>query len=74
MTANQNWEDDITIPVEKCTHGSHIVEINLYPLINGIKGKGVEPIKFEIAVITGDTTPIVWLGNYASTYYTYDAI
>jgi hypothetical protein len=48
--------------------------VDLYPVVNNITGKPITPVIFEVAVINGKDTPIVWLGNYQKTYYTYDAI
>lgn len=76
ISANSlNETYDITIPSSYCTHGPHSVRVDLYQSINGVRGQGVEnPIQFEIAVVAGSNTPIVWLGDYQSTYYTYDSI
>ena len=71
---NQSWDDDIMIPENLCTHGYHTVRIDLYPIINKVQGKAIEPIIFEVAVVNGEDTPIVWLGSYSKTYYTYDSI
>jgi len=75
MGPNDEWNDDIVIPSDLCTHGHHTVRVDLYPIVNGVQGKPVTPIIFEIAVeVTGNDTPIVWLGEYQDTYYTYDSI
>lgn len=74
MEANQEWNEDIAIAPERCYHGYHTVRVDLYPIINGSQGKPITPIIFEIAVVNGKETPIVWLGNYQDIYYTYDSI
>jgi hypothetical protein len=74
MEANQEWNEDIAIDSSRCYHGYHTVRVDLYPIINGIQGKPIAPIIFEIAVVNGKDTPIVWLGNYQDIYYTYDSI
>ena len=75
MDANQEWNEDIAIDPSKCTHGYHTIRVDLYPIINGVQGKPINPIEFEIAVVEpGVETPIVWLGNYQKVYYTYDSI
>jgi hypothetical protein len=79
LTANDANYQELKVPIAKATHGSHSVRIELYQGIqNGSdisEGLPVEPIEFEIAVVeTGNTTPVVWLGKYQSTYYNYDNI
>lgn len=70
--SNDTW--DLTIPKEKCTHGAHSVQVDLYQSVNGARGESATPIKFEIAVKGAENTPIVWLGEYQSEYFTYDSI
>lgn len=60
--------------VTRIGHGYHTVRIELYQSIDGERGVGVTPLEFEIAVNTGDIAPIIWLGDYASKYYSYDSI
>lgn len=72
--SSTNETFDITIPEELCTHGAHAIQVDLYQLVNGVRGQHVDPIKFEVAVKANSDIPIVWLGNYNSTYYTYDSI
>ena len=64
------------IPTELTTHGSHTVRIELwqqYP--NGKLGLFADAIQFEIAIKDGvSEKPIIWLGEYADSYYNYDAI
>ena len=75
LKPNENWNDDIVINSDLCTHGHHSIRVDLYPVINGVQGKAVTPIIFEIAVNDGvSEIPIVWLGTYQNTYYTYDSI
>jgi hypothetical protein len=33
---NQEWDGDIAIPKELCSHGYHSVRIDLYPIINRV--------------------------------------
>ena len=67
-----------TISVNGLTHGVHTVMVRLFQSINGSEGREVEPLKFEIAVddkTLGDNRlPIIWLGDYKSTYYNYEII
>ena len=57
------------------THGSHKVAIRLFQSINGRKGLEVDPLIFEVAIVKGGVnTPIIWLGDYKTTYYNYDII
>ena len=58
------------------SHGSHKVAIRLFQSINGRKGLEVEPLIFEIAVSTYPLSqkPIIWLGDYKTSYYSYDII
>lgn len=59
----------------KLTHGAHKARIELYSFENGILGNGPQPLEFEFAYVeTGNKDPIVWLGNYQDTYYSYDKI
>ena len=64
------------VPVKLTTHGSHKVRIELwqqYP--NGKLGLFADAIQFEIAIKDGvSDKPIIWLGEYADSYYNYDAI
>ena len=61
--------------VSEITHGYHRVKIVLSQYINGIKGFSVEPLEFEVATKdANNTSPIIWLGNYKTTYYNYDNI
>ena len=57
-------------------HGAHKVKIRLYQeLPDGTKGTEVPALSFEIArVVTGETDPIIWLGEYQSVYNNYDKI
>ena len=57
------------------SHGSHEVWIRLFQSINGRKGIEVKPLHFEIAIReSGNNTPIIWLGEYKSSYFNYDVI
>ena len=57
------------------THGNHEVWIRLYQSINGRKGIEVEPLHFEIAIReSGNSKPIIWLGEYKNSYFNYDII
>lgn len=58
------------------THGHHTVEVQLCQLLNGEEGEYVAPLKYEICVANKISTepPIIWLGDYKETYYTYDTI
>lgn len=57
------------------THGNHEVWIRLFQSINGRKGSEVTPLHFEVAVIQANNQkPIIWLGDYKTTYYNYDVI
>ena len=57
------------------THGSHEVWIRLFQSVNGRKGIEVNPLHFEIAIReSGNTKPIIWLGEYQNNYYNYDII
>ena len=61
------------------THGSHTCRIELF---QGIRtgnivddGLAVPALEFEIGVFeVGNTTPVIWLGEYQKTYYNYDNI
>ena len=60
-------------------HGHHLIKIQVTQLLdNGDRGVTIDPIEFEIAVNTfsetGDTAPIIWLGDYNDIYYSYDSI
>ena len=56
-------------------HGSHTARIELYSYDNGIQGEGPEPLEFEFAYVEpGNTTPIIWLGDFNDIYYSYDKI
>ena len=57
------------------THGAHEVWIRLFQSINGEKGIEVTPLHFEIAIReSGNSKPIIWLGDYKDTYFNYDTI
>ena len=57
------------------THGAHEVWIRLFQSINGEKGIEVAPLHFEIAIRESENPkPIIWLGEYKSTYFNYDTI
>ena len=57
------------------THGAHEVWIRLFQSINGEKGIEVAPLHFEIAIReSGNSKPIIWLGEYKDTYFNYDII
>lgn len=57
------------------THGAHEVWIRLFQSINGEKGIEVAPLHFEIAIRESENSkPIIWLGEYKSTYFNYDTI
>ena len=57
------------------THGNHQVAIRLFQSINGVKGIEVEPLIFEVALNDGlSQKPIIWLGEYKTSYYNYDII
>ena len=57
------------------THGAHQVWIRLFQSINGEKGTEVTPLHFEIAIReSGNSKPIIWLGEYKTTYFNYDTI
>lgn len=57
------------------THGAHEVWIRLFQSINGEKGIEVAPLHFEIAIReSGNSKPIIWLGEYKDTYFNYDTI
>ena len=63
-----------SLTVSNIAHGYHKVRIELYQSIDGVRGVGVDPLEFEIAVDAGGTDPIIWLGDYKSQYYSYDSI
>ena len=63
-----------SLTVSNIAHGYHTVRIELYQSINGVRGVGVDPLEFEIAVDAGGTEPIIWLGEYKDKYYSYDSI
>jgi hypothetical protein len=63
-----------SLTVSGISHGYHTVRIELYQSIDGVRGVGVDPLEFEIAVDAGGTDPIIWLGDYKSKYYSYDSI
>lgn len=58
------------------THGAHSVEFQLYQqLSDGSKGAAVDPLAFEIAYNSGESTEsIIWLGEYQNLYNNYDKI
>lgn len=64
------------VSTDLTTHGSHTVRIELwqqYP--NGKLGLFADAIQFEVAIKDGiSEKPIIWLGEYADSYYNYDSI
>jgi hypothetical protein len=60
------------------THGAHKVWIRLFQglgLDGKTKGIEVAPLYFEVAINDGIShKPIIWLGEYKSSYYNYDVI
>lgn len=70
-------EPSYAVPAELCTHGNHKVRIELYQSVNGKVDttSSAKPIEMEIAVVAADDlTPVIWIGDYQSTYYQYDNI
>ena len=75
MSASDIEDISFDIDPDDAKNGYHTVEIRLYQSIDGKKGAEVDPLRFEIAVWDGRTqTPIIWLGDYKSQYYSYDVI
>jgi hypothetical protein len=43
--------------------------------INEERGYSLDPIEYQLAILkNGETAPIIWFGDYDSTYYSYDKI
>lgn len=81
LTAESTEQREVNVSVEgknkvSLTHGSHKIAIRLFQSINGNKGLEVDPLIFEIAINNApvDTKPIIWLGDYKTSYYNYDII
>jgi len=60
--------------INNISHGYHTVRVELYQSIQGVRGVSTDPIEMEIAVNAGGEDPIIWLGNYDTTYFSYDDI
>lgn len=75
LKANDSTSQSYSVSKDLCTHGNHSVRIELYQSLDGEYGLSVTPLEYEIPVKeSGNDKPIVWLGQYQSTYYNYDSI
>lgn len=79
LNASSTNPQTFSIPQKLATHGSHLIEINLYQNLgdseNPRKGIASKPLKYEIAIVeNGNFKPIIWLGDYQEVYYNYDTI
>ena len=75
MSASDIEDISFNIDPDDAKNGYHTIKVRLFQSVDGKKGAEVDPLLFEIAVWDGRTqTPIVWLGDYKSQYYSYDVI
>jgi len=79
LTAQSENFQSYQVDKEIATHGNHTCRIELYQGIrtgNVVdRGLAVPALEFEIGVFeVGNTTPVIWLGDYQETYYNYDNI
>ena len=77
LNNNSNTEQTINVTnfVDEITHGYHTVKIILSQYTGNQKGFSLDPLEFEVATRDPQSTiPIIWLGNYKSSYYNYDNI
>ena len=80
---NINYSGDYPVDAKLATHGTHTVKIELYQVLQYDAntetyklGNQTTPLKYEIPVVANDPKmpPVIWLGEYQETYYTYDTI
>lgn len=72
---SDNGEKFWALDTNTLAHGTHSVRFELYSYDNDKQGLGPDPIEFEFAYAkTGVNTPIIWTGNYAFKYFSYDKI
>ena len=76
LNANSDTEQSCKFNeyLDDITHGYHTIRVELYQSIQGVRGVGTEPIEMEIAVNAGGEDAIIWLGDYATEYFSYDDI
>ena len=57
------------------SHGYHKLKVRLYQSVNDTKGIEVPSLEWELATyVDGNYQPIIWLGDYKSEFYIYEAI
>lgn len=81
LKASESGTQSITVPTEYCTHGYHKVKIQLHYNSGTydipVKDENIEipALEYEIPIYEqGNSTPIIWLGNFKSKYYNYETI
>ena len=79
--SNVKEEFSFTVPARLGTHGYHKIRIDLYKndgsATNPRKGQQANSLEHEIAVVdkgNPEAPVVIWIGDYKSIYYQYDAI
>jgi hypothetical protein len=82
-SGNINYSGNYSVDAKLATHGTHTVRIELHQVLQYDAntetyklGNQTKPLKYEIPVVANDPKmpPVIWLGEYQDTYYTYDTI